>query len=77
LAVNLDARIVSFDDQQVHLTGKEDAILELLSRRAKRSSRRPAAITTLKRYTTAAICFATQRQRRLLGHTRDDVGGVA
>jgi two-component system, cell cycle response regulator CtrA len=33
LAVNLDTRIVSVDDQPVHLTGKEYAILELLSLR--------------------------------------------
>jgi len=31
LAVNLDARIVSVEDQPVHLTGKEYGILELLS----------------------------------------------
>ena len=31
LAVNLDTRVVSIDDQPVHLTGKEYAILELLS----------------------------------------------
>jgi two-component system, cell cycle response regulator CtrA len=31
LAVNLDTRVVSVDDQPVHLTGKEYAILELLS----------------------------------------------
>ena len=33
LVVNLDTRIVSVDDQAVHLTGKEYAILELLTRR--------------------------------------------
>ena len=33
LAVNLDARIVSVDDQPVHVTGTEYAILELLSLR--------------------------------------------
>ena len=33
LAVNLDARIVSVEDQPVHLTGKEYGILELLSLR--------------------------------------------
>jgi two-component system cell cycle response regulator CtrA len=33
LAVNLDTRVVSVDDQPVHLTGKEYAILELLSLR--------------------------------------------
>lgn len=33
LVVNLDARIVSVDDQPVHLTGKEYSILELLSLR--------------------------------------------
>ena len=32
LIVNLDAGVVSLDDQQVHLTGKEYAIIELLSR---------------------------------------------
>jgi len=31
--VNLDSRIVSVDDQPVHLTGKEYGILELLSLR--------------------------------------------
>ena len=31
LAVNLDAEVVSVDDQPVHLTGKEYRILELLS----------------------------------------------
>ena len=31
LAVNLDARVVSVDNQPVHLTGKEYAILELLT----------------------------------------------
>ena len=31
LAINLDARVVSVDDQPVHLTGKEYAILELLT----------------------------------------------
>ena len=33
LAVNIDARIVSVDDQPVHVTGTEYAILELLSLR--------------------------------------------
>ena len=33
MTVNLDARIASVDDQLVHLTGKEYAILELLTRR--------------------------------------------
>jgi two-component system cell cycle response regulator CtrA len=33
LAVNLGTRVVSVDDQPVHLTGKEYAILELLSLR--------------------------------------------
>ena len=33
LAVNLDTRVVSVDDQPVHLTGKEYDILELLSLR--------------------------------------------
>ena len=33
LAVNLDARVVSIDDQPVHVTGTEYAILELLSLR--------------------------------------------
>src|ERR1700757_3373379 len=33
LVVNLDARIVTVDDQPVHLTGKEYGILELLSLR--------------------------------------------
>jgi two-component system cell cycle response regulator CtrA len=33
LAINLDARVVSVDDQPVHLTGKEYAILELLTLR--------------------------------------------
>jgi two-component system, cell cycle response regulator CtrA len=33
LTVNLDARIVSVDDQPVHVTGTEYAILELLSLR--------------------------------------------
>jgi two-component system, cell cycle response regulator CtrA len=33
LAVNLDVRVVSIDDQPVHLTGKEYAILELLTLR--------------------------------------------
>ena len=33
LVVNLDARVVSVDDQPVHLTGKEYGILELLSLR--------------------------------------------
>ena len=33
LAVNLDTRVVSVNDQPVHLTGKEYAILELLSLR--------------------------------------------
>jgi DNA-binding winged helix-turn-helix (wHTH) protein len=33
LAVNLDTRVVSVDNQPVHLTGKEYAILELLSLR--------------------------------------------
>jgi two-component system cell cycle response regulator CtrA len=33
LVVNLDTRIVSIDDQPVHLTNKEYAILELLSLR--------------------------------------------
>ena len=33
LAVNLDARIVTVDDQPVHLTGKEYGVLELLSLR--------------------------------------------
>jgi two-component system cell cycle response regulator CtrA len=33
LAVNLDTRVVSVDDQPVHLTGREYAILELLSLR--------------------------------------------
>jgi two-component system cell cycle response regulator CtrA len=33
LTVNLDARIASVDDQPVHLTGKEYAILELLTLR--------------------------------------------
>jgi two-component system, cell cycle response regulator CtrA len=32
LVVNLDAGIVSVDDQPVHLTGKEYGVLELLSR---------------------------------------------
>ena len=32
LIVNLEAGVVSVGDQQVHLTGKEYAILELLSR---------------------------------------------
>jgi two-component system, cell cycle response regulator CtrA len=32
LIVNLDAGVVSLDDQPVHLTGKEYAIIELLSR---------------------------------------------
>jgi two-component system cell cycle response regulator CtrA len=31
LAVDLDTRVVSVDDQPVHLTGKEYAILELLT----------------------------------------------
>ena len=31
LAVNLDARVVSVDNQPLHLTGKEYAILELLT----------------------------------------------
>ena len=30
MVVNLDTRVVSVDDQPVHLTGKEYAILELL-----------------------------------------------
>ena len=33
LAVNLDTRVVSVEDHTVHLTGKEHAILELLSLR--------------------------------------------
>jgi two-component system cell cycle response regulator CtrA len=33
LAINLDTRVVSVDDQPVHLTGREYAILELLSLR--------------------------------------------
>jgi two-component system, cell cycle response regulator CtrA len=33
LVVNLDTRVVSVDDQPVHLTGKEYRILELLSLR--------------------------------------------
>ena len=33
LAVDLDTRVVSVDDQPVHLTGKEYAILELLTLR--------------------------------------------
>jgi two-component system cell cycle response regulator CtrA len=33
LVVNLDERVVSVDDQPVHLTGKEYGILELLSLR--------------------------------------------
>jgi two-component system, cell cycle response regulator CtrA len=33
LVVNLDARVVSVDDQPVHLTGKEYGILELLNLR--------------------------------------------
>src|SRR3989475_1574718 len=33
LVVDLDARVVSVDDQPVHLTGKEYGILELLSLR--------------------------------------------
>ena len=33
MVVNLDARVVSIDDQPVHLTGKEYAILELLTLR--------------------------------------------
>jgi len=33
LAVNLDARVVSVDDQPMHVTGREYAILELLSQR--------------------------------------------
>ena len=33
LAVNLDTRVVSVDNQPVHLTGKEYAILEFLSLR--------------------------------------------
>jgi two-component system, cell cycle response regulator CtrA len=33
LAVNLDARVVSIDDQPMHVTGTEYAILELLSLR--------------------------------------------
>ena len=33
LAVNLDSRVVTVDDQPVHLTGKEYIILELLSLR--------------------------------------------
>jgi two-component system, cell cycle response regulator CtrA len=33
LAINLDTRVVSIDDQPVHLTGKEYAILELLTLR--------------------------------------------
>jgi len=33
LAVDLDTRVVSVDDKPVHLTGKEYAILELLSLR--------------------------------------------
>ena len=33
LAVNLDTRLVSVDDEPVHLTGREYAILELLSLR--------------------------------------------
>jgi two-component system cell cycle response regulator CtrA len=33
LVVNLDTHIVSVEDRQVHLTGKEQSILELLSRR--------------------------------------------
>jgi two-component system cell cycle response regulator CtrA len=33
LAVNLDTRVVSVDDQPVHLTGREYAIFELLSLR--------------------------------------------
>jgi len=33
LAVNLDARVVSVDDQPMHVTGMEYAILELLSQR--------------------------------------------
>ena len=32
LLVNLDAGVVSVDDQPVHLTGKEYGVLELLSR---------------------------------------------
>ena len=33
LAVNLDARVVSVDDQPMHVTSREYAILELLSQR--------------------------------------------
>ena len=33
MAVNLDARVVFIDDRPVHLTGKEYAILELLTLR--------------------------------------------
>ena len=33
LAVNLDTQVVTVDDKPVHLTGKEHAILELLSLR--------------------------------------------
>ena len=33
LAIDLEARVVSVDDQPVHLTGKEYAILELLTLR--------------------------------------------
>jgi two-component system cell cycle response regulator CtrA len=36
LVANLDERVVSVDDQPVHLTGKEYGILELLSLRRVR-----------------------------------------
>ena len=35
LAVNLDTRVVFIDDQPVHVTGKEYAILELLTLRKR------------------------------------------
>jgi two-component system cell cycle response regulator CtrA len=45
LAVNLDARVVSVDDQPMHVTSREYAILELLSQRRVPSSLRKCFLT--------------------------------
>ena len=58
LAVNLDARIVSVDDEPVHVTGTEYAILELLSLRK-------GTILTKRRNPTPDRRRFPSRRRRL------------
>src|SRR5215213_8558067 len=68
LAVNLDAKTVEVDGARVHLTGKEYAMLELLSLRKG---------TTLRRHQSRCRCPRRQSPKSYAGEQRGRRGASA